>query len=388
MVPVSFQTWPVPFQRKQEPHVHGWEEGGLVVSEDFSNYRKEIDRIDDEILRLLNERSKSVIEIGKIKKQKDAGANLHTPAREAAIIERLVQQNSGPFPSEAIRPVYREIMSASLSLEGPQKVAYLGPRATFTHMACMQKFGSSAQYIPANSIREVFSEVERGRVNFGVVPIENTTEGVVTHTLDMFIDSDLLIYGEVLQEVSHHLMSKSGVMGDVKAIHSHPQAIAQCRNWLETNLPDVPWSEVASTARAAELCVENPAVAAIASELAAQLYGLKVLKSRIEDNLNNMTRFLVLSQKPPERTGKDKTSLMLSVKDKVGALYDLLRPFASHGLSLTKIESRPSRRKAWEYIFFVDVEGHIQEDRVKKAVDEIVGRCLFMKVLGSYPAHS
>jgi len=358
------------------------------VSGDFSNYRKEIDRIDDEILRLLNERSKSVIEIGKIKKQKDADANLHTPAREAAIIERLIRQNAGPFPSEAIRPVYREIMSASLSLEGPQKVAYLGPRATFTHMACMQKFGSSAQYIPVNSIREVFSEVERGRVNFGVVPIENTTEGVVTHTLDMFIDSDLLIYGEVLQEVSHHLMSKSGVMGEVKAIHSHPQAIAQCRNWLETNLPDVPWSEVASTARAAELCVENPAVAAIASELAAQLYGLKVIKSRIEDNLNNMTRFLILSQKPPERTGKDKTSLMLSVKDKVGALYDLLRPFASHGLSLTKIESRPSRRKAWEYIFFVDIEGHIQEERVKKAVDEIVGRCLFMKVLGSYPAHS
>jgi len=321
----------------------------------FSEYRKEIDRIDDEILRLLNERSKSVVEIGKLKKQQDADANLHTPAREAAIIERLIQQNSGPFPSEAIRPVYREIMSASLSLEGPQKVAYLGPRATFTHMACTQKFGSSAQYIPVNSIKDVFSEVERGRANFGVVPIENTTEGVVTHTLDMFIDSNLLIYGEILQE---------------------------------TNLPNVPLLEVASTARAAELCMENPFVAAIASELAAQLYGLKVIKARIEDNMNNMTRFLILSQKPPERTGKDKTSLMLSVKDKVGALYDLLRPFASHGLSMTKIESRPSRRKAWEYIFFVDIEGHIEEERVKKAIEEITGRCLFMKVLGSYPAHS
>ena len=355
---------------------------------ELSDYRKEIDRIDDEILRLLNERSKNVVEIGKLKKRQDAGANLHTPAREAAIIERLIAQNAGPFPSDAIRPVYREIMSASLSLEGPQKVAYLGPRATFTHMACTQKFGASAQYVPVNSIKDVFSEVERGRANFGVVPIENTTEGVVNHTLDMFIDSNLLIYGEVLQEVSHHLMSKSGVAEDVKKICSHPHAIAQCRNWLENNMPHVPVSEVASTARAAEMCLDDPSIAAIASELAAQLYGLKVIKSRIEDNLNNFTRFLVLSQKPPQRTGKDKTSLMLSIKDKVGALYDLLRPFASHGLSMTKIESRPSRRKAWEYIFFVDIEGHIEEERVKRALEEITGRCLFMKVLGSYPAHS
>lgn len=358
------------------------------MSGDLSEHRKEIDRIDDEILRLLNIRSKSVIEIGRLKKQQDADANLHTPAREAAIIERLVAQNTGPFPSEGIRPVYREIMSASLSLEGPQKVAYLGPRATFTHMACMQKFGSSAQYIPVHSIKEVFSEVERGRANFGVVPIENTTEGVVNHTLDMFIDSNLLIYGEVLQEVSHHLLSKSGVPEEIKKISSHPHAIAQCRNWLETHMPHVPVSEVASTARAAELCLEDTSIAAIASQLAADLYGLKVIKSRIEDNLNNFTRFLVLSQKAPERTGKDKTSLMLSIKDKVGALYDLLRPFASHGISMTKIESRPSRRKAWEYIFFVDIEGHIEEDRVKKAVEDITGRCLFMKVLGSYPAHS
>lgn len=355
---------------------------------DLSKYRQEIDRIDDEILRLLNERSKSVVEIGKLKKEQDAEANLHTPGREAAIFDRLMKQNTGPFPTDAIRPVYREIMSASLSLEGPQKVAYLGPRATFTHMACMQKFGSSAQYVPVHSIKEVFSEVERGRANFGVVPIENTTEGVVNHTLDMFVDSNLLIYGEILQEVSHHLLSQSGMMDEVKKIYSHPHAIAQCRNWLETNLPHVPVVEVASTARAAELCMDEPASAAIASELAGQLYGLKVIKSRIEDNLNNVTRFLVLSQKAPERTGKDKTSLMLSVKDKVGALYDLLRPFASHGLSMTKIESRPSRRKAWEYIFFVDVEGHIEEERVNKAVEEIKGRCLFLKILGSYPAHS
>ncbi|MEW6542837.1 MAG: prephenate dehydratase [Nitrospirota bacterium] len=355
---------------------------------DIQQYRKEIDRIDDEILRLLNERSEKVIEIGKLKKRSDQTANLHTPRREAEIVDRLMRQNRGPFPNEAIRPVYREIMSASLSLEGPQKVAYLGPRATFTHLACIQKFGSSAQYVPVNSIKEVFNEVERGRANFGVVPIENSTEGVVNHTLDMFMDSNLLIYGEVLQEVSHHLLSKAERMEDIKKIYSHPHAIAQCRQWLETNLPHVPVAEVPSTARAAELCADDPTSAAIASELAGQLYGLKVLKARIEDNINNFTRFLVLSQKPPERTGKDKTSIMLSVKDKVGALYELLRPFASYGLNMTKIESRPSRRKAWEYIFFVDIEGHVEEDRVRKALEEIKGRCLFMKILGSYPAHS
>ncbi len=358
------------------------------MPEDIQRYRKEIDRIDDEILRLLNERSKNVMEIGKIKKQSDREGNLHTPGREAEIVDRLMRQNRGPFPNEAIRPVYREIMSASLSLEGPQRVAYLGPRATFTHLACIQKFGESAQYVPVNSIKDVFNEVERGRANFGVVPIENSTEGVVNHTLDMFIDSNLLIYGEVLQEVSHHLLSKADRIEDVKKIYSHPHAIAQCRNWLEANLPHVPLAEVASTSRAAELCADEHSAAAIASDLAGQLYGLKVLKSRIEDNINNFTRFLVLSQKPPERTGKDKTSVMLSVKDKVGALYELLRPFASHGLNLTKIESRPSRRKAWEYLFFVDIEGHVEEERVKKALEEIKSRCLFLKILGSYPAHA
>lgn len=350
-------------------------------------HRKNIDKIDDEIVRLLNERARHVIEIGNIKKATDSKANLHTPAREAEILERLCKHNKGPFPNEALRATYREIMSGSLSLEGPLKVAYLGPRATFTHLACIQKFGSSAQYVPMTSIKEVFNEVERSRADFGVVPIENSTEGVVNHTLDMFIDSNLQIYGEVLQEISHHLLSKADSLADVKKIYSHSHAIAQCRNWLETNLPDVPVSEVHSTARAAEICADDAASAAIASDLAGQIYGLKVLKPHIEDNINNYTRFLVLSLKSPERTGKDKTSVMLSVKDKVGALYDLLRPFASHGVNLTKIESRPSRRKAWEYIFFVDIEGHMEEDRVKHALNEIKARCLFLKILGSYPAH-
>ncbi len=360
----------------------------MQSEKDIQGYRRDIDRIDDEILRLLNARAQHVIEIGRLKKQSGSGAHLHTPAREAEVVERLVTQNQGPFPNEAIRPVYREIMSASLSLEGPQKVAYLGPRATFTHLACIQKFGESAQYVPVNSITDVFDEVERGRAHFGVVPIENSTEGVVNHTLDMFIDSNLQIYGEVLQEVSHHLLSRAARLEDIKKVYSHPHAFAQCRNWIEKHLAHVSLSEVPSTARAAELCVEDPSAAAIASELAAELYGLKIVHARIEDNVNNFTRFLVLSRKPSERTGKDKTCVMLSVKDRVGALYDLLRPFASHGINMTKIESRPSRRKAWEYIFFVDIEGHVDEDRVSKAVEEVRGRCLFLKILGSFPACS
>ena len=361
----------------------------LVMSKDLQEYRQEIDRIDDEILRLLNERSKSVIEIGKLKKLKDSEAHLHTPASEAEIIDRLTKHNTGPFPTDAIRPLYREIMSASLSLEGPQKVAYLGPRATFTHMACMQKFGASAQYVPVNSIKEVFSEVERGRANFGVVPIENTTEGVVNHTLDMFIDSNLLIYGEVLQEVAHHLAVEE--RSDRRHYEDFIPIPMPLRN-VATG-----WKRIFLTCRRPRWPVRRvrqncasmiPRLPPSPRSWPAQLYGLKVITARIEDNINNFTRFLVLSQKPPERTGRDKTSLMLSIKDKVGALYDLLRPFASHGLNMTKIESRPSRRKAWEYIFFVDIEGHIDEERVKKAMEEVKSRCLFMKILGSYPAHS
>src|SRR5438046_4396288 len=241
--------------------------------EDNQQYRKEIDRLDDEILRLLNERSKNVIEIGKLKKQSGAEANLHTPRREAEIVERLMRQNAGPFPNDAIGSVYREIMSASLSLEGPQKVAYLGPRATFTHLAAVQKFGASAHYMAVTGIKDVFDEVERGRANFGVVPIENSTEGVVNHTLDMFIDSNLLIYTEVQQEVSHHLLSQTEKLEEIKKLYSHPHAIGQCRNWLYNNLPNVQVVAAASTARAAELCAGEPAARASAGELAGERYG-------------------------------------------------------------------------------------------------------------------
>ncbi|MBI3611486.1 MAG: prephenate dehydratase [Nitrospirae bacterium] len=353
-------------------------------NKNIAQLRRLIDRLDEQILSLLNKRARIVMQIGKLKKA--SLSDLHAPVREIEIYERLSRLNKGPFPNEALRAVFREIISASLSLEGPLKVAYLGPKATFTHLASLRQFGFSAAYVPVNSIKDVFSEVERGRADYGVVPIENSTEGVVNHTLDMFIDSPLKIVGEVMQEVSHHLMNKSGRIEDVKHLYSHPHAIAQCRVWLENHLSRIPTTEVYSTAKAAEVCNENPSAAAIASELAAQLYGLQIIQRRIEDNINNFTRFLVISQKSLGRTGRDKTSIMFTIRDRVGALHDMLKPFSEYGLNLTKIESRPSKKKAWEYIFFVDLEGHQADEKVKSAVEALKEQCLFLKVLGSYPS--
>jgi chorismate mutase/prephenate dehydratase len=346
--------------------------------------RDRIDEVDDTILGLLNRRASIVAEVGQIKKREQA--QVHAPRREQEILERLEKQNPGPFPNEAVRAVFREIMSASLALEGPLKVAYLGPPGTFTHVACLKQFGTSASAVAVNSVKDVFSEVERGRADYGVVPIENSTEGVVAHTLDLFVDSPLKITGEILQEVSHHLLSRTGKLGDVRRIYSHPQPVAQCRAWLERHVPDVPIVEVYSTARAAELCRDEPEAAAIASDLAARLYGLTVVEKKIEDNPANSTRFLVIARMAPERTGRDKTSVMFSIKDRVGALYDMLKPFAEQKLNLSKIESRPSKRKAWEYLFYVDVEGHVDDQPVKAALEALRPQCQLLKVLGSYPA--
>ncbi len=321
----------------------------------LDSYRLDIDRIDDQILRLLGERAKAVVAIGAIKRANGENVNLHTANREAKVFERLFQNNPGPYPNEAIRHIFREIMSASLCLEGPIKVAYLGPKGTFTHLAGIRKLGSSAEYIPVHSIKGVFQDVCRGKVNFGVVPVENSTEGVVNHTLDMFFESTATIYGEISQEINHYLLSRATTLAEIKTVYSHPQAIAQCRNWIEENLPNIPIIDVSSTGRAAELSANDPTTAAIASELAASLYELNVLGKHIEDHVNNYTRFLVLSSHVPERTNKSKTSVMIHTKDRPGGLCDLLKPFATHGINLTKIESRPSRKKTWEYVFFVDM---------------------------------
>ncbi|TRO83731.1 prephenate dehydratase [Trichloromonas acetexigens] len=354
-----------------------------MTADNLSALRQAIDDIDDHILDLLNQRASVVVEVGKAKAGQSK--DFYVPSRERAIYERLTAANPGPFPSEAIRKVFREIISASLSLEQPMKVAFLGPQGTFTHAAAMQQFGFSAQLMPQKSIPAIFEEVARGRAPYGVVPVENSTEGVVSHTLDMFMESELKINAEIMLGISHFLMSRSGRMTDIKKVVSHPQPLAQCRKWLEENLPDVPLVDVGSTALAAQMALEDESFGAIASEMAATLYGLQVVKERIEDNPNNFTRFLVIGTNTPERSGRDKTSLMFNIKDQPGILYRMLEPFSKREINLSKIESRPMKKKAWEYIFFLDIEGHIDDEPITAAVTELRDYCQFLKVLGSYP---
>jgi chorismate mutase/prephenate dehydratase len=353
------------------------------AEERIAGLRKQIDELDSKILELLNRRAELVIEVGKHKAQE--WLDFHVPRREEQIHARLAAANRGPFPTAALRPVYREIISACLSLEHPLRVAYLGPKATFTHQACMKQFGLSAQCIPVRTISDVFGEVEKGRADYGVVPIESSTEGVVTHTLDMFAASELSICGEILLEVSHNLLSRSGGLGAISKIYSHPQAIAQSRQWLTEHLPHVPVLEAPSTAAAAEMAAEDPTAAAIASETAAALYDLAFVARRIENHAGSYTRFLVIGQKPAEPTEQDKTSLMVSIQDRVGGLYRMLKPFADHGINLTKIESRPSKRRLGEYVFYLDFEGNLAEPRVQQALEALRGESLLVKSLGSYP---
>jgi chorismate mutase/prephenate dehydratase len=349
----------------------------------LESLRKDIDAVDDCLLELLNRRAGLAMEVGRLKALENR--EFYVPSREREIYERLAAANPGPFPSEALRGVFREIISASLALEAPMKVAFLGPKATFSHLAAMQHFGLSAELVPQKSIPSVFEEVEKGRAMYGVVPVENSTEGVISHTLDMFMGSDLKINAEVLLEVSHYLLSRTGRFEDIKKIYSHPQPLAQCRRWLAEYLPNIPLVDVASTTLAAQIVSEDYSAAAIASEYAASLYDLKVVRERIEDQINNVTRFLVIGSKLAEKCGDDRTSLMFSVKDEPGILYRMLEPFAKRGLNLSKIESRPNKTKAWEYIFFLDLSGHISEPEVTEAVQELNGYCQFVKILGSYP---
>jgi chorismate mutase/prephenate dehydratase len=349
----------------------------------LAEWRARIDDIDRRLLELLNQRAALALEVGLAKRE--AGAPVHAPEREHAILERLVGLNRGPLPTEAVQALWREIFSAARALQRPFRVAYLGPLATFTHQAALRRFGASAEYVPLRSIPEVFAEVEHARAETGVVPVENSTEGVVSHTLDRLIDSELPICGEIQLEIHHNLLSLARELGEVKQVVSHPQALAQCRSWLDRNLPHAQSVEVGSTAAAAERALEEPSVAAIASGLAADLYQLPLLRERIEDLPHNMTRFLVIGRRPVGPTGRDKTSLLLSVKDEVGALYRILEPIAAARINLTKIESRPTRRRPWEYVFFVDFEGHQAEPTAQQVLTALRERCLFVKVLGSYP---
>ncbi len=349
----------------------------------LAELRKEIDAIDVKLLNLLNERARLAIEVGKIKAREKS--DFYSPEREREIFKRLTARNKGPFPNSALLHIYREIMSASLSLEKPLKVAFLGPPATFTHQAALQHFGISCEFVPKKDIAEIFDDVEREKADFGVVPVESTAEGAVDHTLDMFVTSELRICAEIMLEVTSSLLNKSGRLSDIKTVCSHPHAIAQCTRWLKAHLPKVPVMEVSSTAMAARMASEDATVAAIAGEAAANLYDLRIVEKKIEDNPNNFTRFLVIGKKEAKKTGSDKTSMVFAIKDAPGALYRMLEPFAKRGINFTKIESRPMKTKAWEYLFFLDLDGHISDRKIKTAISELEGMCSFIKILGSYP---
>jgi chorismate mutase / prephenate dehydratase len=345
-------------------------------------HRKVIDRLDAHIVRLLNERTKHVLAIGDMKLK--AGEEIYAPHRERAVLQRICRSNEGPITDDQLCAIYREIMSSALALEKTMSIAYLGPEATFTHQAAIQKFGSSLRYVSQKTIADVFAEVSRNRADYGVVPVENTTEGVVTHTLDMFVDSDLKIVSQIVLPIQYCLAGNCRLQ-DIKRLYVHPQALGQCRQWVQEHLPKVEIFETSSNARSAELAAQGKVNAAITGILAAEKYGLPVLKQDIQDNAANATRFLVLGRQCSPPTGDDRTSLLVSVADKAGALHQAIAAFRRHKINMTKIESRPSKRKAWEYFFFIDCNGHMQDRKVVKAIHLLGEHCNFVKVLGSYP---
>ena len=349
----------------------------------LSDLRKEIDKIDTSVIDLVNKRAKLSCSIGEIKKKKNQP--IYSPDRESQIYARIVKKNGGPVTDLGIKSIYREIMSACLSLEQPMTVAYLGPEVTFTHQAALKKFGGSVSYLSCDNISDVFGEVEKGNADYGVVPIENSTEGAVNHTLDMFVDSSLVICSEVYSPIKHSLLSKANSIKAIKRVYSNPQVFGQCRKWIEKNIPQVKLVESSSTAKAAQIASKNASYACMASTLAAKKYQLKVLAKSIEDSSNNITRFLVIGKKMSKVSGKDMTSIVFSVKDKPGILHDMLGPFKNAGINLTKIESRPSKKKVWKYYFFVDMEGHTEDKDIKKAISNLKKKCYFLKNLGSYP---
>lgn len=344
--------------------------------------RQKIDALDAKIVALLNERADITLAIGNEKIKN--GQSIYAPHREKEVLARIKALSKGPMKAEAFEAIYREIMSASLALEKPLRIAYMGPEATFSHIAALKRFGSSVEYTACDNVAEVFSKVDHGEADYGVVPIENSIEGVVTHTTDLLVETDLTICSQILLDVAHNLMSKSP-LNRITEVYSHSQVLGQCRQWLMKNLPKADLIATVSSTKAAQIAAQKKGAACIASELAAQIYRLPILKKNIQDSTHNITRFLVIANTEVPPTGKDRTSLVFSIKDRVGALHNMLTPFMRNKINLTKIESRPSKKKAWEYYFFVDCEGHQKDPKVMKALAQLEGMCKFMKILGSYP---
>ena len=348
--------------------------------------RQKIDLIDREIIERLNQRVELAAEIGKIKTS--MGADMYVPVREEEVFRKLEKLAiEGPLDSRAIRGIYREIISASIALEKPLLIAYLGPEATYTQQAALKNFGSSVQYRAYNTIEDVFVHVDKGEADYGVVPVENSTEGAVFHSLDMLADTELKITAQVYLPIEHCLLSRSA-FEDIREVHSKDQALGQCRNWLRTHLPNAELVNCSSTAQAVKLARERDGVAAIAASLAGELYEVPILKRRIQDNAENITRFLVIGkQSGPSGTGEvaQRSSFVFSLNDRTGALQAALEPFSKRGVNLCKIESRPSRRKPWDYYFFIDCIGHFEDPLVKDAFIELESMCSVVKWLGSYP---
>ncbi len=353
----------------------------------INNLRQEIDRIDRELLRLISLRASHARDVGRLKK--DNGRAVFDPAREQEVIADLLKQNTGPLPDSALRHIFTELISACRELQEPLRIGFLGPEATFCHQASLAYFGRSCRFLPCDSIAEVFRQVERGKAHFGVVPIENSTEGAVGTTLDELVGSGLKISGEAVLRISHAIMSLEGDLSKIEKVYSHPQALAQCQGWLRKHLPGPTLVPSSSTASAAGLVAQERGTAAVGSPVLAEIHGLAILADEIQDLPVNLTRFLVLGTEDVAPTGHDKTSVLFSTGHKPGALKDALGPFSEQGINMTRIESRPSKLAPWEYVFFVDIEGHRLDISVRKALDSLARCTTRLKVLGSYPmAHT
>lgn len=346
--------------------------------------RAKIDALDEKIQSLISRRAEYAQAVG-IAKRENGEAHFYRPEREAEVLRRVIERNKGPLSNEEIARLFREIMSACLALESPLKIAFLGPAGTFTQEAALKHFGHSVQTAPQSAIDDVFRDVESGNAHFGVVPVENSTEGVVNHTLDMFLVSSLKICGEVSLRVHHHLLGRRTDKNGWKRVVSHAQSFAQCREWLDANWPNVARETAGSNAEAARIASTDDATLAIAGDSAARLYGLQALSRNIEDRPDNTTRFLVIGNLETKPSGKDRTTLLLSGKNRPGSLHKLLAPLARHGINMTRIESRPSRRSIWEYVFFVDIEGHQRDPKVARVLALLEREAAFYKCLGSYP---
>ena len=348
----------------------------------LENLRKQIDELDSRLVKLLNERAHVVVEIGKLKSK--TGGPVYAPDREKEVLAKIAKANNGPLPDKCLVAIWRELMSGSFVLERPLRIGYLGPGGSFSHTAAMLKFGQSVEYEPLVDIRSIFDEVSKGHCDFGLVPIENSIGGGVIETLDALIDSDVRVCSEVLMAVHHNLLANCS-LEEIEKIYSKPEVFVQCRNWLSATFKQAQTISVASTAKAAQMAASESNTAAIGSRVAAELYGLGIVCENIEDITNNITRFLVAGREDAKPTGEDKTAVLFSTAHKAGALADVLDVFKQYGINLTNIESRPSKKRQWEYYFFADFVGHRTEENVQKGLEEARKHCLELSVLGSFP---